>query len=47
MIDAYNILVTKPGRKRTFGTPRRIRENNIKRNLRETVLQIVDWICLV
>jgi hypothetical protein len=44
--NAYNILVSKCEGKRQFGRPRRIREDNIKMDLREIGLEGVDWIHL-
>jgi len=41
--NAYEILVGKPEGKRPFGKTRRRLEDKIRRNLRETVWEIVDW----
>jgi hypothetical protein len=44
--NAYRIFVGKPERKRLLGRPERKWENNIKMDLRETGLGIIDWIYL-
>jgi hypothetical protein len=42
--NVYKILVSKPEGRRPLGRPRRRWEDNIKIDLRETVLDGVDWI---
>jgi hypothetical protein len=44
MRNAYKIFVGKPEGKRLLGRPSRRREDNIKMDLREIVLEGVDWI---
>jgi hypothetical protein len=44
MRNTYNILVGKPGRKRSLGRPRW--EDNIRIDLREIRWEDVDWIHL-
>jgi hypothetical protein len=44
MRNAYRILVGKPEGKRPLGRPRRRWKDNIKIDLRETVLDGVDWV---
>jgi hypothetical protein len=44
--NAYGILVGKPEGKRPLGRPRRRWENNIKMDLREIGLGVMDWIDL-
>jgi hypothetical protein len=44
--NVYRLLVGKPERKRPLGRPRRRRIDNIKTNLLEIGLNIVDWIGL-
>jgi hypothetical protein len=46
MRNAYEILVGKSERKRPLGRPRRRWEDNIKEDLREIVLDSVDWVHL-
>jgi hypothetical protein len=46
MRNAYNILVRKPARKRSFRRPRHIQEDNIKMDLREIGWEGVDWMHL-
>jgi hypothetical protein len=41
---AYRILVRKP--KSPLGTPTRRRDDNIKADLQERVLEDIDWISL-
>jgi hypothetical protein len=45
--NGNRILVGKPEGKRSLGRPRRRWVNNIKKDLRETGLDSVDWIELV
>jgi hypothetical protein len=42
----YRVLVGKPEGKRPLGRPRRRWEDNIKLNLRETALDVANWIRL-
>jgi hypothetical protein len=42
----YRVLVEKPEGKRPLGRPRRRWEDNIKLDLRETVIDGVNWIQL-
>jgi hypothetical protein len=42
----YRLLVGKPGGKRPLGRPRSRWVNNIKMNLSEIGLSVVDWIGL-
>jgi hypothetical protein len=42
----YRVLVGKPKRKRPFGSPRRRWEDNIKMDLQEVGLGVMDWIDL-
>jgi hypothetical protein len=42
----YRILIGKPERRRTRGSPRRRREDNIRMDLREAEWEGVDWIHL-
>jgi hypothetical protein len=44
--NAYRILVGKPEGKRPLGSIRRMWENNIKIDLRETGWDDMDWISL-
>jgi hypothetical protein len=44
MRGAYNILVGRPEGRRPLGRPRRIWDDNIKMDLRETGFGDVDWI---
>jgi hypothetical protein len=44
--NIYKILVGKPERKRLLGKPRRRWDHNIRTNLRETWLEVVNWIHL-
>jgi hypothetical protein len=44
MINAYNILVRKLGRKRPLGRPRCVWEDNIRMDLREIGWEVTDWI---
>jgi hypothetical protein len=46
MRNAYKILVGKPERKKPLGRPRRRREVNIRLDLREMWLEVVDWMHL-
>jgi hypothetical protein len=45
--NAYRILVGKPEGMRPLGKPRRMREDNIRMNLREIGWGGMDWIDLV
>jgi hypothetical protein len=45
--NACRMLVGKPEGKRPLGRPRCMWVNNIKRDLRETVWDVWDWIDLV
>jgi hypothetical protein len=47
MRKAYTILVGKPEGKIPLGRPKRRWEDNIRIDVRETGLEIVDWIRLV
>jgi hypothetical protein len=40
--NAYMILVGKPERKRSLGISRRKREDNVKMDLRETGVGVID-----
>jgi hypothetical protein len=44
--NAYMLLVGKPEGKRTLGRPRRRWIDNIKTDLLETALSVMDWIGL-
>jgi hypothetical protein len=44
--NVYRLLVRKPEGKRPLGRPRRRRIDNIKMDLLEIGLRVVDWICL-
>jgi hypothetical protein len=44
--NVYRLLVGKPKGKRLLGRPRRRRIDNIKMNLLEIGLNVVDWISL-
>jgi hypothetical protein len=44
--NAYKILVGKPEGKRPSGRHRRIWEDNIRMNVKETGWEGVDWIIL-
>jgi hypothetical protein len=44
--DVYRVLVGKPGGKRLLGRPRRRCEDNIKMDIRETVIDGTNWIRL-
>jgi hypothetical protein len=44
--NVYRLLVGKPEGKRPLGRPRRRRTDNIKMDLLEIVLSVVDWIGL-
>jgi hypothetical protein len=44
--NMYRLLVGKPQGKRPLGRPRRTRIDNIKMNLLEIGLNVVDWIGL-
>jgi hypothetical protein len=44
--NAYRILVGRPEEKRPLGRPRRIREDNIRIDLREIGWGVMDWIDL-
>jgi hypothetical protein len=44
--DVYRVLVGRPEGKRPLGRPRRRWENNIKMDLRETMINEADWIQL-
>jgi hypothetical protein len=46
MRNAYKILVGKPERRKSVGRSRRRGEDNIKMDVREIVLEGVDWIHL-
>jgi hypothetical protein len=46
IINVYRLLVGKPYGKRPLGRPRRRWMDNIKRNLLEIGLSVVDWIGL-
>jgi hypothetical protein len=46
MSNVYKIWVGQPERKRPLGRHKRKWEDNIKMDLRETVLEGVDWIHL-
>jgi hypothetical protein len=41
--NAYRLLIGKPKGKKPLGRPRRRRIDNIKRNLLEIGLGVVDW----
>jgi hypothetical protein len=43
-MNAYRLLVAKPEGKRPLGRPRRRRIDNIKMDLLEIGLNVVDWI---
>jgi hypothetical protein len=44
--NVYRLLVIKPDGKRPLGRPRRRWINNIKIDLLEIGVSVVDWICL-
>jgi hypothetical protein len=44
--NAYRLLVGEPEGKRPLGRPRRRWTDNIKMDLLEIGLSVVDWICL-
>jgi hypothetical protein len=44
--NVYRLLVRKPERKRSLGRPRHTWIDNIKMDLLETGLSVVDWIGL-
>jgi hypothetical protein len=44
--NVYRLLVGKPERKRPLGRPRRKWMDNIKMELLEMALSVVDWIVL-
>jgi hypothetical protein len=44
--NVYRLLVGKPEGKRPLGRPRRMRIDNIKMELLEIGLNVVDWIGL-
>jgi hypothetical protein len=44
--DVYRLLVGKPERKKPLGRPRRRWIDNIKKDLLEVGLSVVDWIGL-
>jgi hypothetical protein len=44
--NAYINLVGKPKGKRSFGRPRHRREYNIRMNIMEIWLEVVDWMYL-
>jgi hypothetical protein len=44
--NMYRLLVGKPEGKRSLGRPRRRWIDNIKMDLLEIGLSVVDWICL-
>jgi hypothetical protein len=44
--NVYRLLVGKPERKRPLGRPRRRRIDNIKMDLLEIGVNVVDWIGL-
>jgi hypothetical protein len=46
MKNAFNILVVKPEGNSPLGRRRRRREDNIKRDRKERLLKIMDWIYL-
>jgi hypothetical protein len=46
-MNVYSLLVRKPEGKRLLGRPRRRWINNIKMDLLEIRLRVVDWIGLV
>jgi hypothetical protein len=46
MRNAYKIFVGKPKGKRPLGRPRRRWENNIRKDLREMGLEVMDWMHL-
>jgi hypothetical protein len=46
MGNAYTILVGKPEGKRPLGRPRRRWDDNIRTDLREIGLDLVDWMHL-
>jgi hypothetical protein len=46
MKNTYNILVGKPEWKRTFGRPRRKKEDNIRMDLTEICSEGVNWMHL-
>jgi hypothetical protein len=46
MRNSYKILVRKPEVNRLLGRPERRREDNIKMDVRERGLEVVDWIHL-
>jgi hypothetical protein len=43
-VFVYRVLVGRPERKRPLGKPRRRWEDNIKMNLRDTVIDGANWI---
>jgi hypothetical protein len=45
--NVYRLLVGKPEGKRPLGRPRHTWVDNIKMDLSEIRLSVVDWICLV
>jgi hypothetical protein len=45
-MNVYRLLVGKPEGKRPLGRPRRMWMDNIKMDLLEIVLNVVDWIGL-
>jgi hypothetical protein len=45
--NVYRLLVGKPEGKRPLGRPRRRWIDNVKMDLLEIGLNVVDWICLV
>jgi hypothetical protein len=44
--NVYRLLVAKPGGKRSLGRPRRRWIDNIKMDLSEIGVSVVDWISL-
>jgi hypothetical protein len=47
MKNVYRILIRRPARKRSLGTPVRRLENNIRKDLRVIGREVVGWIRLV
>jgi len=46
MRKVYNILVGKPKRNRPLGRPRHRWDDNARRDLREILWEVVDWMHL-
>jgi hypothetical protein len=42
--SAHRVLVAKPEGNRSLGRRRRIREDNIKMDLKEIICEVVEWI---